>query len=76
MLPTGPGAVKQEMTFPESWVWRGDACVGRVAERKKWTSENECRIVIVRTDARITFILWVQDQVHVQVLTRFITASV
>jgi len=35
MLPIGPGAVKQEMTFPESWVWRGDENVGIVADRKK-----------------------------------------
>jgi len=61
MLPIGPGAVKQEMTFPESWVWRGDASVGRVADRKKRTPENERRIVIVRTDVRIPCILWVQD---------------
>jgi hypothetical protein len=35
MLPIGPGAVKQEMTFPVSWVWRGESSVGRVADRKK-----------------------------------------
>ena len=72
MLPIGPGAVKQEMTFPESWVWRGDASFGRVADRKKMASENECRIVIVR----IPFMLCVQDQGHVQVLTRIFTTFV
>lgn len=76
MLPIGPGAVKQEMTFPESWVWRGDASVGRVADRKKRAPEYECRILIVRTDVRIPFILWVRDQVHVQVLTRFFATFV
>jgi hypothetical protein len=43
---------------------------------EKRTPKSEFRIVIVRTDARITFISWVQDQVHIQVLTRFFTAFV
>jgi len=76
MLPIGPGAVKQEMTFPESWVWRGDTSVGRVADQKKWALGNECRIVIDRTDVRKPFMLWVQDHVRIQVLTRFFTTFV